>query len=464
MARVFEIYYANDFETKFGDIGFRIGQLAADEDFMGMDYSDVFLNSSLGAIPNVAPAQMFSQYNVATLGLVVYYSYENFDLTLGVYNGNVGADISSNNGFDYSNTFETIAFWYQLGYNYELGGLAGRVVFGGNYHSDPSKVNFDQIDAGSFYSFFVGVQQALVNDSEGNAKLADLGIAKNINENDTVLTVEASIFGTPAYMSPEQAKDSHSVDIRSDIYSLGMVAFEMLSGRRVYQGDSMMNVLSQVLLPQEVPSVRLYNASVSEPMACLIAAMVAKDANRRPETPALVIERIKGVEDFLDEQIFNDGAFAAKPPDAHADSDANTFVPSETKTEKTVRSNAAEQRTARLKTEFRALNESAPASPAVSAAPEIDWTAGTVNKAKKQRFSLVMSVVAAVLLLSGVLLWLLFTGDASDAAGAYNAPDYASHIESDETYEQQGSSYVMLIPVGIFSFLSIMIIFAYRKL
>ena len=50
MARVFEIYYANDFETKFGDIGFRIGQLAADEDFMGMDYSDAFLNSSLGAI------------------------------------------------------------------------------------------------------------------------------------------------------------------------------------------------------------------------------------------------------------------------------------------------------------------------------------------------------------------------------------------------------------------------------
>ena len=130
---------------------------------------------------------MFSQYNVATLGLVVYYSYENFDLTLGVYNGNVGADISSNNGFDYSNTFETIAFWYQLGYNYELGGLAGRVVFGGNYHSDPSKVNFDQIDAGSFYSFFVGVQQALVNDSEGNAMFgafARFGIAPDSKSSD----------------------------------------------------------------------------------------------------------------------------------------------------------------------------------------------------------------------------------------------------------------------------------------
>ena len=164
MARVFEIYYANDFETKFGNIGFRIGQLAADEDFMGMDYSDVFLNSSFGAMPNVAPGQLFSQYNVATLGAVIYYSQGNFDATFGVYNGNIGQDISSNNGFDYSNTFDTVALWYQFGYNYEIGGLAGRAMFGGNYHSDPSKINFDAIDAGSFYSFYFGLQQSLLND------------------------------------------------------------------------------------------------------------------------------------------------------------------------------------------------------------------------------------------------------------------------------------------------------------
>lgn len=170
MARVFEIYYANDFETKFGNIGFRIGQLAADEDFMGMDYSDVFLNSSFGAMPNVAPAQLFSQYNVATLGLVVYYEYENFDAMLGVYNGNIGRDVSSNNGFDYSNTFDTIALWYQLGYNYQLGDFDGRFIFGGNYHSSPDKINFDKINANSFYSFYIGLEQALVNDADGNAK------------------------------------------------------------------------------------------------------------------------------------------------------------------------------------------------------------------------------------------------------------------------------------------------------
>ncbi len=169
MLRVFEIYYANEFETKIGNIGFRIGQLAADEDFMGMDYSDVFLNSSFGAMPNIAPGQLFSQYNVATLGLVVYYTQGNFDATFGVYNGNVGEDISSNNGFDYSNTFDTVAFWYQFGYNYKVGGLDGRVMFGGNYHSDPSKVNFDQIDTRNFYSFYVGIQQALINNADGEA-------------------------------------------------------------------------------------------------------------------------------------------------------------------------------------------------------------------------------------------------------------------------------------------------------
>ena len=170
-ARVFEIYYTNSFETKIGNIGFRIGQLAADEDFMGMDYSDVFLNSSLGAIPNVAPVNLFSQYNVATLGAVVYYTYNDFDLTVGIYNGNIGEDVSSNNGFDYKHTFDTIAVWYQLGYNYSLGELAGRVIFGGNYHSDPSKANFDETEASSFYSFYVGVQQDIFNDSKGNAIL-----------------------------------------------------------------------------------------------------------------------------------------------------------------------------------------------------------------------------------------------------------------------------------------------------
>ena len=173
MARVFEIYYTNSFETSAGAVSFRAGQLAADEDFMGMDYSDVFLNSSFGAIPNVAPMELFSQYNVAALGVVVSYSKDDFDFSVGLYSGNIGEDVPSNNGFDYANTFDTFALWYQLGYNYKIGGLDGRAMIGGNWHSNPSRSNFAAAfdpECDNFYSFYAGVQQALINDSEGNAK------------------------------------------------------------------------------------------------------------------------------------------------------------------------------------------------------------------------------------------------------------------------------------------------------
>ena len=224
MARVFEIYYANEFETKFGDIGLRIGQLAADEDFMGMDYADTFLNSSFGALPNVAPAQLFSQYNVATLGMVVYYSYEDFDAMLGIYNGNIGQDVSSNNGFEYSNTFDTVALWYQLGYNYQIGDLNGRVIFGGNYHSSPDKINFDQIDANNFYSFYFGIQQALVNDAEGNAKFgvfARVGVVPESKASDQNFYAD---FGFNWFAPIPNRKD--------DVFAIGVSVVENERGAR----------------------------------------------------------------------------------------------------------------------------------------------------------------------------------------------------------------------------------------
>ncbi len=166
--RVFEFYYINELETSVGNFAIRVGQLAADEDFMGMDYSDIFLNSSYGAIPNVAPANMFSQYNVATLGFVAYYAYENIDAMFGFYDGNISDDTIYNNGFDYTDCFGNIALFYQIGFNYALSELEGRVIVGGNYHSGNSKIKFDKSNFSDFYSFYLGVQQALINDSDGN--------------------------------------------------------------------------------------------------------------------------------------------------------------------------------------------------------------------------------------------------------------------------------------------------------
>ena len=85
MMRVFEIFYTNSVETEYGTFGFRAGQLAADEDFMGLDYADIFLNSNFGAIPAIAGntlangANAFSQYALATLGGTIFWQNEKFE-------------------------------------------------------------------------------------------------------------------------------------------------------------------------------------------------------------------------------------------------------------------------------------------------------------------------------------------------------------------------------------------------
>ena len=128
--------------------------------------------------------------------------------------------------------------------------------------------------------------------ADGTAKLADLGIAKSLEEQDTMLTMAASVFGTPAYMSPEQAKDSGKVDCRADIYSLGIVFYEMLSGRRPYEGKSTIQILSQVVSEAPVPNVRQIIPSIPENIAQLIADMTEKNLERRIQTPFELSKRL----------------------------------------------------------------------------------------------------------------------------------------------------------------------------
>lgn len=128
--------------------------------------------------------------------------------------------------------------------------------------------------------------------ADGSVKLADLGIAKSANEQDTMLTLEASVFGTPAYMSPEQAMDSRKVDARADIYSLGIVLFEMISGQRPFYGEGTIEILSQVVNEEPVPDIRTICPSVPEPVAALICAMTRKNLQLRIQSPSELLKRI----------------------------------------------------------------------------------------------------------------------------------------------------------------------------
>jgi tRNA A-37 threonylcarbamoyl transferase component Bud32/tetratricopeptide (TPR) repeat protein len=90
--------------------------------------------------------------------------------------------------------------------------------------------------------------------ANGSSKLIDFGLAKQLTPSDTEVTqtLDGAILGTVAYMAPEQAA-GQGVDERSDIFSFGTVLYELLSGRRAFQGDSTAAVLTAVMRDQPEP-------------------------------------------------------------------------------------------------------------------------------------------------------------------------------------------------------------------
>ena len=125
---------------------------------------------------------------------------------------------------------------------------------------------------------------------DGVVKLLDLGIAKIAGGIDSLKTKTNSVFGTPAYISPEQAVDSSTVDTRADVYSLGIILFELLTGERPYQGNSASDVLQELLDDAPIPDVRTLNANISPKIATVLSLMCAKRVEDRLASPKAVID------------------------------------------------------------------------------------------------------------------------------------------------------------------------------
>ena len=128
---------------------------------------------------------------------------------------------------------------------------------------------------------------------DGCVKLVDLGIAKAQNLGDSLCTNTDSTFGTPSYISPEQAQCAAHVDTRADVYSLGMVLFEMLTGKCPYVGDNPALVLSQILSDDPVPDIRDFNPDVPVGLAILVRRMTVKDRDRRIGSFKTVLEELE---------------------------------------------------------------------------------------------------------------------------------------------------------------------------
>jgi serine/threonine protein kinase/alpha-tubulin suppressor-like RCC1 family protein len=128
-------------------------------------------------------------------------------------------------------------------------------------------------------------------DSMGHALLADFGLARSMTA-DTQLTMAGVAIGTPSYMAPEQI-DGGQLDARGDIYSLGLVAWEALTGKRPWDGESLYAVLYHQKYEQ-LPDVRDMRADVPDYLADAIAGAIEKDREARWQDVNALIAALDG--------------------------------------------------------------------------------------------------------------------------------------------------------------------------
>lgn len=130
-------------------------------------------------------------------------------------------------------------------------------------------------------------------DRTGVVKLLDLGLAMVLDEKENQLTRihDDGTLGTADYLSPEQAMDSHDVDIRADIYSLGVTFYYMLTGRPPYEG---LHVADKLLAHQmkQPPPITDTRSDVPAGVLAIINKMMAKKAEQRYTTPEEVADAL----------------------------------------------------------------------------------------------------------------------------------------------------------------------------
>ena len=128
----------------------------------------------------------------------------------------------------------------------------------------------------------------LPHDRLEDLQVIDLGIAR-ATVPSRPLTLSGALMGTPGFIAPEQAYGAHGIAPTVDIFALGCVLFECLTGHRLFAGAHVMAVLAKILL-EEAPHVRELRPEVPESLERLIDRMVAKELERRPQHGAELVE------------------------------------------------------------------------------------------------------------------------------------------------------------------------------
>lgn len=128
-------------------------------------------------------------------------------------------------------------------------------------------------------------------DREGNAFIADFGIAR-VSDAAKDLTGTGNVIGTPGYMAPEQARGKGEVDGRADVYSLGVIAYELLAGRGPFDRESAVEEL-MAHLQQPVPDITEFNDELASGVNAVVQTALSKDPDSRYSTTGEMVEALE---------------------------------------------------------------------------------------------------------------------------------------------------------------------------
>ncbi|HVX62746.1 MAG TPA: serine/threonine-protein kinase [Pirellulales bacterium] len=129
--------------------------------------------------------------------------------------------------------------------------------------------------------------------ADGHATLLDLGFARQPEESGSA--VDRCVCGTIHYIAPEMVTSALRPDIRSDIYSLGVTLYELLSGRLPFVGADL-STLAEQHRQAEPPELRSLVPQLSPGVSQLVHRMLSKEPLRRPQTPRELIDRLAALE------------------------------------------------------------------------------------------------------------------------------------------------------------------------
>jgi eukaryotic-like serine/threonine-protein kinase len=150
--------------------------------------------------------------------------------------------------------------------------------------------------------------------ADGRVKVTDFGIGKFTGASTSELTRTGHMVGSPAYMSPEQVK-GEKLDGRSDLFSLGIVLYELLTGARPFPGESITTLVYQILHTEPKDPLE-WRADLPVATREVIARLLAKAPDRRPADAKAFVLELSRIEKIQRESEMTRRALAAAPPPA----------------------------------------------------------------------------------------------------------------------------------------------------